>query len=108
MGPVLLLILESGVSPAKLLLRKGVRTNIPQVVEQYDEELFRGKEAHLKERQKRNADDRRAKELEVLKPGDLVWIKCSKDKEGESGRVVAGREGAFYDFQVGGRVLRRN
>lgn len=102
--------LESGRTPAELMLGRNVRTNIPVSRGTIDEEQFREKDARLKIRQKTNADRRRrAKDLEDLKPGDVVWVKCSEKEKGKRGSIVGvGRDPDSYEVRVEGTTVRRN
>ena len=72
--------LECGFSPAQLLMSRNLRTTLPMVREQRTPRVvnfseLEEKDHHIKERQRRNHDQRhRAKELPLLEPGDAVWI----------------------------------
>ena len=74
--------LQSGFSPAELLMRCKLRTTIPMVREQrmqaksrWDDHIFTEKDNALKERQRDNFDSHHgAKELPPLSLGDKMWI----------------------------------
>ena len=72
--------LENGHSPAQLLMSRNLRTTLPVTREQrrpkaVELSQLEEKEEHIKERQKRNFDQRhRATKLPQLEPGDTVWI----------------------------------
>lgn len=102
--------LESGKSPAELMIGRNVRTNIPKGNTQVSEEEFRMRDQELKQRQKFYADrKRRAKTQEGLEPGDTVWVKCSSKEKGERGMVISKREEPdSYDIRIRGKTMRRN
>ena len=78
--------LETGYSPAELLMSRIPRTNIPTTRKQRtpkvpDLSSFRAKDQKAKARQKQNFDDRHgARDLSPLNPGDTVWIPDRKAK----------------------------
>ena len=100
--------LESGFSPAELLLGRGIRTTLPQLKER-DKMSFIEKDQRLKDRQKRNFDQRtRAKNLENLSTEDRVWVKTN-GKDGEQGFVIGeAEEPDSYLVERKGVVIRRN
>ena len=104
--------LESGVSPAELLMARKIRTNIPTSSpnDAVDCEHFEEKDVSLKRRQKRNADRRRrAKQPDNLQEGDIVWVKCKKGDEGKRGIILKKREEPYsFDVRVQGHTVRRN
>uniref|UniRef100_A0A1Y1K762 Integrase catalytic domain-containing protein n=2 Tax=Photinus pyralis TaxID=7054 RepID=A0A1Y1K762_PHOPY len=71
--------LESGFSPAELIMSRKLRTNLPQLPSNLnkviDSSSFVRKEQERKDKQKQNYDTRhKAKDLSLLKIGDPVWI----------------------------------
>ena len=100
--------LESGFSPAELLLGRNIRTTLPKLKE-CDKQLFVPKDQHLKDRQKRNFDRRtRAKDLKEINPNERVWVKTN-DKDGMEGFVIrAAEEPDSYMVQRQGSIVRRN
>lgn len=72
--------LESGFSPAELLMSRKLRTNLPQLPSNLDnivdsKAYFFKKERETKEKQARNYDSRhRTKDMQTLKIGDSVWV----------------------------------
>ena len=100
--------LESGFSPAELLLGRIIRTTLPQLKEG-EKGDFAQKDQHLKNRQKRNFDRRTcAKKLGRLEENDRVWIKTN-DKDGMEGVVIReAEEPESYLLEREGRTIRRN
>lgn len=76
--------LESGLSPAELLMGRKIRTRIPTSPSNLKPswpylEQFREKDASLKERQRRDFDRcHSAKVLPDLLPGERVWLPDKK------------------------------
>ena len=72
--------LESGRSPAELLMVRKIRTRVPTVLAQLNPcwhylEQYREKDASLKARQKTNFDKRHlARNLTDHSPGERVWL----------------------------------
>ena len=102
--------LESGYSPAELLMSRQLRTTLPvgreqrspKVVDAADLEKM---DYHLKERQRQNYDQRhRTKELPSLEPGDTVWI---PDRE-SSGTVVSETSPRSHIVETSDGSFRRN
>ena len=74
--------LESGKSPAELMLNRKIRNRIPLFRREKKDQTFRKRDKQAKMRQKRNFDQRhRVKKLPSLKPGQPVWIKTPKTTE---------------------------
>ena len=76
--------LESGLSPAELLMGRKIRTRIPTSPSNLNPcwpylEQFRENDTSLKDRQKRDFDRRHsAKSLPELHPGERVWLPDKK------------------------------
>ena len=72
--------LETGYSPAELLMSRMLRTTVPSTRKQRaprvpDRASIRAKDQQLKTRQKRNFDSHHGvRELSPLSPGDTVWM----------------------------------
>ena len=102
--------LENGYSPAELLMSRKLRTTLPVISEQLEPTLpnakhVKEKEKQLKQRMKRNFDKRhRAKDLQPLHPGDVVWI-----PESASGGTVTGEANTrSYTVRTQEGMYRRN
>jgi transposase InsO family protein len=100
--------LESGYSPAELMLGRNIRTGLPQYGTR-PKYPFREKDEALKKRQKENFDRRtRAKALPSLEHHEKVWIKTNGN-DGEEGVVVTETEEPdSYLVQRGNNMIRRN
>ncbi|XP_034243498.1 uncharacterized protein LOC117646566 [Thrips palmi] len=104
--------LESGYSPAELLMNRRLRTALPILGENLrpsgvDSERHRAAVVKRKERAKADFDRRhRVKELRPLQSGELVWVRDMK----APGVVVKRRsEPRSYDVECEGHgLLRRN
>ena len=100
--------LESGQSPAELLMKRKIHTGLPSVKPNEIED-FERRDAKLKARQKRNFDERkRVTELKSLEPGTNVWIKTNP-LDGASGTVINDAdEPQSVIVQRGDKLIRRN
>ena len=84
--------LESGLSPAELLMGRKIRTRIPTSPSNLHPcwpylEQFRENNASLKDRQKRDFDRRHStKTLPELHPGERVWLPDKKSRRDRSGQ----------------------
>ena len=103
--------LESGLSPAELLMGRKIRTRIPTSPSNLNPcwpclEQFRENDASLKDRQKRDFDRRHsAKTLPELHPGERVWL-LDKKVDG----AVVGKAGPprSYTVETPKGQLKRN
>lgn len=100
--------LESGSSPAQLLIGRSLRTNLPRVEKSGDSD-FEERDIRLKSRMKRNYDrGHKVKELPELKEGDRVWIKTSGDDPGIEGKILLKcRDRDSYWVETDRRTVRR-
>lgn len=100
--------LESGHSPAEIMLKRNIRTGLPSIKITTSEE-FEARDASLKSRQKRNFDKRtRAAHLSNLEPGTKVWVKTNS-QDGAPGIVIGeAEEPQSIVVQRGEREIRRN
>lgn len=100
--------LESGQSPAELLMKRNIRTGLP-AVKTNKQINFKERDAKLKERQKRNFDQKkRVSELETIEPGTEVWVKTNS-QDGASGIVIEeSEEPQSLIVQRGDQIIRRN
>ena len=102
--------LENGYSPAQLLMSRNLRTTLPVTREWRRPKVvapsqLEEKEKHLKERQKRNFDQRhRARDLPRLEPGDAVWV---PDRD-SSGTVVEETAPRSHIVETTAGSYRRN
>ena len=103
--------LESGYSPAQLLMGRSIRTGLPRAVQKkVVREEFEGKDRQIKDRMKSNFDTRRkARKVDELEPGEAVWVKAANNGKGQKG-IVEGKakEPNSYVVNVEGGKLRRN
>ena len=102
--------LESGSSPAELMLGRSIRTGLPRLPQLAKEGMqFRERDLLLKQRQKKNFDRRtRAKALPELEGGDPVWVKTNAN-DGAHGVVLGdGGQPDSYLIDRGGVIVRRN
>ena len=103
--------LESGLSPAELLMGRKIRTRIPTSPSNLNPcwpylEQFRENDASLKDRQKRDFDRRHsAKTLPELHPGERVWL---PDKKVEGTVVDKADPPRSYTVETPKGRLRRN
>ena len=103
--------LESGLSPAELLMGRKIRTRIPTSPSNLNPcwpylEQFRENDASLKDRQKRDFDRRHsAKTLPELNPGERVWL---PDKKVEGTVVDKAGPPRSYTVETPKGQLRRN
>ena len=103
--------LESGLSPAELLMGRKIRTRIPTLPSNLNPswpylEQFRENDASLKSRQKRDFDRRHsAKTLPELFPGEHVWL---PDKKVEGTVVDKAGPPRSYTVETPKGQLRRN
>ena len=103
--------LESGLSPAELLMGRKIRTRIPTSPSNLKPswpylEQFREKDASLKERQRRDFDRRHSAEvLPDLLPGECVWL---PDKKVEGTVVDIAGPPRSYTVETPKGQLRRN
>ncbi|XP_046396811.1 uncharacterized protein K02A2.6-like [Ischnura elegans] len=103
--------MESGYSPAELLMGRKLRTTLPFHPTKLNPKwpsltVLRDKNKVIAERQKRNYDRRhRTKELPLLPAGATVWVRDRR----EYGTVV-GESGhpRSYLIETGSGVIRRN
>jgi len=100
--------LESGFTPAELMLGRNIRTGLPQLVME-KKEVFRERDKQLKARQKQNFDRRTgAKGMAPLHLRDRVWVK-TRNEEGSEGRVVQeAQEPDSYIVERDDKLIRRN
>lgn len=103
--------LETGFSPAELMMRRKVRSNNPISGEKLQPKWTWLKEHHDKLEEKRNRDKRvfdrrhRVRELGELEPGQRVWIRDRK----KYGTVLSRRgEPRSYKVETTAGVIRRN
>jgi len=100
--------LESGFTPAELMLGRNIRTGLPQFkVNKSDN--FEERDKRLKLRQKRNFDRRTGAKIMVpLQNNDRVWVK-TKEGDGSEGTVVEdAQEPDSYLVERNDNVIRRN
>lgn len=103
--------LESGISPAELLMGRKIRTKVPTLPTLLDPswpylERFREKDASLKARQKENFDKRHsAKVLPHIPPGERVWL---PDQKVEGTVVANAGTPRSYTVKTPSGHLRRN
>ena len=103
--------LESGLSPAELLMGRKIRTRIPTSPSNLNPcwpylEQFRENDTSLKDRQKRDFDRRHsAKSLPELHPGECVWL---PDKKVEGTVVDKAGPPRSYIVETPKGQLRRN
>ena len=103
--------LESGLSPAELLMGRKIRTRLPvlpaHLVPDWPYlDQFREKDGKLKARQKANFDTRHAaKSLPDLHPGDPVWL---QDQKTEGTVLHKAGTPRSYIIQTPNGHLRRN
>ena len=104
-------LLESGLSPAELLMGRRLRTTIPTIPSNLQPswpylEKLKEKDAELKARQKDNFDRRhKARNLPPIQPGDPLWL----PEEKVVGRVLDKADTPrSYVVETPKRVIRRN
>ena len=102
--------LHNGYSPSELLMSRRLRTTVPTIADLLkprlpDESSLREKEEESRGKQKVNFDKHhRARGLELLTPGDQVWIPDHKTN-GTVVKLVAPRS---YQVSTPTGLLRRN
>jgi transposase InsO family protein len=102
-------LLESGSSPAELLMSRQLRSRVPASANvlqpRWSPPGFQAASKNLKARQKRNYDNRhRARPLPPLLPGQKVWI----DKHITETVVSAAATPRSHIIQTPGGRIRRN
>jgi len=96
-----------GYSPAKLLMNRKLRSNLPTIDNELQPKIPKIKKSETTrcEKQKENFDSRhKARNLPPLKKGDMVWMpdhKCT-------GKVVSEVARRSYTVQTSQGTLRRN
>lgn len=103
--------LESGSRPDELFLNRRMRNSIPiQDTKPINTENFRERDNQLKERQKKNFDQRRrAKPMLGLEKGDTVWVKINNRDRGRKGVIYEkSNEPDSFWVDIGNSRVRRN
>ena len=102
--------LKNGYSPAELLMCRRLRTTVPVVPEQLQPKMpdygsLARREREMRMQQKHTFDQRhKARRLDPLAPGDLVWIPQNQTE----GTVVTEVAPRSYQVTTPSGVLRRN
>ena len=102
--------LESGSRPDELIYGRRIRNELPmQHGNSADMVSFKERDTHLKKRTKANFDrGRKAKAVEELKEGQLVWIKISHEDKGKKGVIkYRAEEPDSYWVETEKRLVRR-
>jgi len=73
---------STGVSPAKLLFNREIRSKIPELTKnEYIDSEARDRDAEMKQRRTDYADERRGTQENSLAPGDQVLVKQWKENK---------------------------
>ena len=73
---------STGVSPAKLLFNRAIRSKIPELTKsEYIDSEARDRDAEMKQRRTDYADERRGAQENSLAPGDHVLVKQRKENK---------------------------
>jgi len=73
---------STGVSPAKLLFNREIRSKIPELTKcEYIDSEARDRDAEMKQRRTDYADERRGAQENCLAPGDQVLLKQGKENK---------------------------
>jgi len=73
---------STGVSPAKLLFNREIRSKIPELTKcEYIDSEARYRDAEMKQRRTDYADERRGAQENSLAPGDQVLVKQRKENK---------------------------
>ena len=73
---------STGVTPAKLLFNREIRTKIPELENsRYSDSEARDKDAEMKQKRTDYADEKRRARESDLEPGDLVLLKQRKENK---------------------------